>query len=85
MFDRARTVVTKSGPGRAVETLNGTFAHAMLQLGVGVEMCAPRSGNQKGSVERIVGWVKNSSFKVRRFVDREDLFGSSRSGSTTST
>lgn len=73
VFDRPRTVVTKSGPGRAVETFNGTFAHAMLQLGVGVEMCAPRSGNQKGSVERIVGWVKNSFFKVRRFVDREDL------------
>ena len=36
-------------------------------------MCAPRSGNQKGSVERIVGWVKNSFFKVRRFQDRADL------------
>jgi hypothetical protein len=25
-------------------------------------MCAPRSGNQKGSVERLVGWVEGSFF-----------------------
>jgi len=28
---------------------------------------------QKGSVENLVGWVKGSFFKVRRFHDREDL------------
>lgn len=36
-------------------------------------MCAPRSGNQKGSVERLVGWVKGSFFKPRKFVDEADL------------
>src|SRR5262249_43086959 len=33
----------------------------------------PRSGWQKGSVERIVGWVKGSFFKQRRFLDEADL------------
>ena len=41
-----------------------TFAQAIVDIGVGVEMCAPRSGSQKGSVEKLVGWVK-TSFKPR--------------------
>jgi hypothetical protein len=36
-------------------------------------LCAPRSGNQKGSVERLVGFVKNSFLRVRRFRDFDDL------------
>jgi len=36
-------------------------------------MCAPRSGNQKGSVERLVGWVKGAFFKHRKFQDDVDL------------
>jgi transposase len=73
VFDRPRTIVQKGGKGRHVEAFNATFAQAMLDLGVGIEMCAPRSGNQKGSVERLVGWVKGSFFKVRRFLDEADL------------
>ena len=73
VFDRPRTIVRKGGKGRHVEAFNATFAQAMLDLGVGIEMCAPRSGNQKGSVERLVGWVKGSFFKVRRFLDEVDL------------
>ncbi|MCC6668579.1 MAG: hypothetical protein IT375_32845 [Polyangiaceae bacterium] len=45
----------------------------MLDIGVSVEICAPRSGNQKGSVERLVGWVKGAFFKHRKFVDEGDL------------
>lgn len=45
----------------------------MLELGVGVEVCWPASGQQKGSVENLVGWVKGSFFKQRRFVDDDDL------------
>lgn len=52
---------------------NATFAQAVLEMGVGVEMCAPRSGNQKGTVEAIVKWVKNSFFKGRVFRDEADL------------
>jgi len=73
VFDRPRTIVTKSGPGRAVEVYNRVFAEVMLELGVGIEMCAPRSGNQKGAVEQLVKWVKNAFFKWRKFVDEADL------------
>lgn len=73
VFDRPRTIVTKSGKGREVETFNTTFAQAIVDIGVGVEMCAPRSGNQKGTVERLVGWVKSSFFKPRKFQDEQDL------------
>lgn len=73
VFDRPRTIVAKGGRGRAVEQFNATFAQVMLELGVGAEMCAPRSGNQKGSVEHLVKWVKNSFFKWRKFMDEQDL------------
>jgi transposase len=73
VFDRPRTIVKKGGKGREVEQWNSTFAQAIVDLGVGVEMCAPRSGNQKGSVERLVGWVKSSFFKPRKFQDEADL------------
>jgi transposase len=73
VFDRPRTIVKKSGKGRAVEEYNATFAQAIIDIGVGVEMCAPRSGNQKGSVEALVRWVKGSFFKPRKFQDETDL------------
>lgn len=73
VFDRPRTIVKKGGKGREVEEFNQVFAQAIVDIGVGVEMCAPRSGNQKGSVERLVGWVKSSFFKHRKFQDDEDL------------
>lgn len=73
VFDRPRTIVKKAGKGRDVDEFNATFAQAIIDIGVGVEMCAPRSGNQKGSVERLVGWVKSSFFKPRKFQDDADL------------
>ncbi|MEZ4226705.1 MAG: hypothetical protein R3B13_37510 [Polyangiaceae bacterium] len=73
VFDRPKTIVKKSGKGREVEEFNQVFAQAIVDIGVGVEMCAPRSGNQKGSVERLVGWVKSSFFKHRKFQDEEDV------------
>ena len=73
VFDRPKTIVTKGGKGRDVEAFNATFAQAIVDIGVGVEMCAPRSGNQKGTVERLVGWVKGSFFKPRKFQDKADL------------
>jgi transposase len=73
VFDRPKTIVKKGGKGRAVEEWNSTFAQAIVDIGVGVEMCAPRSGNQKGAVERLVGWVKGAFFKPRKFLDEADL------------
>ena len=73
VFDRPKTIVKKGGKGRDVMEFNATFAQAIVDIGVGVEMCAPRSANQKGTVERLVGWVKSSFFKYRRFQDEADL------------
>lgn len=61
VFDRPRTIVAKSGRGREVEEFNSSFAEVMLELGVGAEMCATRSGNQKGSVEHLVKWARTRS------------------------
>jgi transposase len=73
VFDRPKTVVLRWNKDSSVVEYNSTFAQVMLELGVGIELCWPRSGWQKGSVERLVGWVKGSFFKQRRFVDDADL------------
>ena len=52
---------------------NAVFAQAVFELGLGVEVCWPYSPEQKGSVENLVGWVKGSFFKQRRFLDLDDL------------
>jgi transposase len=72
VFDQPKTIVKTWRDGRVVE-YNPTFAQAILEMGVGVEVCWPRSGQQKGAVENLVGWVKGSFFKQRRFVDDDDL------------
>ncbi len=58
--------------GRVTEW-NSTFAGVALDLGLGIELCWPYSPEQKGAVENLVGWVKGSFFKQRRFLDDEDL------------
>jgi hypothetical protein len=45
----------------------------MVDYRFAAELCWPRRGNQKGSVENLVGFVKGNLFKVRRFHDRADL------------
>src|SRR2546422_4764301 len=61
---------------------NPTFAGVALDLGIGVEVCWPYRPQEKGSVENLVGWVKGSFFKQRRFLDREDLERQLREGLT---
>jgi hypothetical protein len=73
VFDRPKTVALKWGRNGVVTEWNPTFAGVVLDLGIGVEVCWPYRPQEKGSVENLVGWVKNSFFKQRRFVDREDL------------
>jgi len=74
VFDRPKTVAITWNKGGEVTKWNATFTDVMVELGVGVEVCWPGRGNQKGSVENLVGWVKGSFFKQRRFLDDEDLF-----------
>ncbi len=73
VFDRPKTVALKWSKDGVVTDWNPTFAGVALDLGLGVELCWPRSPEQKGSVENLVGWVKGSFFKQRRFVDEDDL------------
>jgi transposase len=73
VFDRPRTVALKWRKDGTVTEWNSTFGAVVLELGLGVEACWPYSPNQKGAVENLVGWVKGSFFKQRRFLDDEDL------------
>lgn len=73
VFDRPKTVALTWKSDGTVTEWNPTFAQVTLQIGVGVEVCWPRRGQEKGSVENIVGWVKGSFFKQRRFHDEADL------------
>jgi transposase len=72
VFDQPKTIVKTWRDGRVLE-YNATFGQALLEMGVGIEVCWPRSGQQKGAVENLVGWVKGSFFKQRRFLDDADL------------
>jgi replication-associated recombination protein RarA len=49
-----------------------TFAGVALDLGIGVEVCWPYRPQEQGSVENLVGWVKHSFFKQRRFLDHTE-------------
>jgi len=73
VFDRPKTIALSWAKDGTVTKWNPTFGAVMLDLGLGVELCWPRSPEQKGSVENLVGWVKGSFFKQRRFVDDDDL------------
>jgi hypothetical protein len=56
-----------------VKEWNPVFAQAAMEIGFAAELCWPSRPRQKGSVENLVGWVKGSFFRQRRFHDREDL------------
>ena len=73
VFDRPKTVALRWAKNGEVTEWNPIFAYAALELGFTAEVCWPRRANQKGSVENLVGWVKGSFFKQRRFHDREEL------------
>lgn len=73
VFDRPKTIALKWRKNGEVTEWNPVFAYATLEMGVGVELCWPYQARQKGSVENLVGFVKSSFFKVRRFYDRDDL------------
>jgi len=73
VFDRPKTVALAWRRDGVVTEWNPTFAGVALDLGLGIEVCWPYSPRQKGAVENLVGWVKGSFFKQRRFLDEEDL------------
>ena len=71
VFDNPKTVTLGREGGRIL--WNDTFGQVALDYGFGVELCTPGRGQEKGSVENLVGFVKGSFFKVRRFHDHADL------------
>jgi len=73
VFDRPKTIAKSWGRDGVVTEWNSTFAGVALDLSLGIELCWPHCPEQKGSVENLVGWVKGSFFKQRRFLDEEDL------------
>ena len=71
VYDNPKTVVI-SRQGDHIQW-NETFGQVFLDYRFVPELCTPRSGWEKGSVETLIGFVKGSFFKVRRFHDRADL------------
>lgn len=70
VFDRPRTVVVgRERDGRPI--WNQTLAQTVIDYAFTIELCAPRSPEQKGSVESLVGFVKRRFFRARRFADIE--------------
>jgi transposase len=73
VFDRPKTVALAWGKDGVVTEWNPIFSQAAMEIGFTAEVCWPAQPQQKGSVENLVGWVKGSFFKQRRFHDLEDL------------
>lgn len=73
VFDRPKTVAVAWKKNGEVTEWNPVFAGVMLDLSLGIEVCWPYAPQQKGAIENLIGWVKGSFFKQRRFVDHEDL------------
>jgi transposase len=71
VFDNPKTVVLSREGGRI--QWNDTFGQAALDYRFAPELCTPRRGQEKGSAENLVGFVKNGFFRVRRFHDHDDL------------
>ena len=73
VFDRPKTIALRWTRDGEVTEWNPLFAGVALDLRLGIELCWPSSPRQKGSIENLIGWVKGSFFKQRRFVDDADL------------
>jgi transposase len=71
VWDNPRTVVLQRKGDLIV--WNPVFGQVALDYRFAPELCWPRTGQQKGAVENLGGWVKGSFFKCRRFHDRADL------------
>jgi transposase len=72
VFDNMKTVTTGRDEHKR-PIWNATFLKFMGELDCHPEACWPQSGNQKGAVENLVGWVKSSFLPERKFVDDADL------------
>lgn len=53
VFDRPKAIVKKGGKGRDVEAWNASFAQATVDIGVGVEMCAPGAATKRAALSAL--------------------------------
>ena len=72
VFDNPRTIRV-SPWGVEPVVLHRYLRDLVAEYRVIPTFCAPRSGNQKGSVERLVGFTKKSFLFARRFQNRADV------------
>ncbi|MBN1608781.1 MAG: IS21 family transposase [Polyangiaceae bacterium] len=70
IFDNMKTVVLKHGPPTV---FNQRFLAYSRARGFGVVACRPKRGNEKGRVERPIGFVRERFWPGRRFTDLLDL------------
>jgi transposase len=72
VFDNMKTVTT--GRDEADEPIwHPAFARFAVEFGFHPQACAVARGNQKGSVENLVKWVKGNFLAGRSFADDGDL------------
>lgn len=72
VFDNAKSMRI-SPIGVKPVILHRHLAQLVAEYGVVATFCAPRQGQQKATVERLVGFVKNSFLRQRLFIDDADL------------
>lgn len=71
IFDNMKTVVLSHTPVATV--FNQQFLAYSRARGFGVRACRPRRGNEKGRVERPIGFVRERFWPGRRFASLLDL------------
>jgi transposase len=72
VFDNMKTV-TLGRDADGQPRWNPAFWRFATEIGFHPELCDPGAGQQKGSVENLVKWVKTNFLPGRSFVDGEDL------------
>jgi transposase len=72
VFDNPRTI-RASLPGVLPVVPHAYLRDLLADIGGIPTFCVPAHGNQKGSVENLVGFVKGDFFLARRFRDRADV------------
>ncbi len=71
IFDNMKTVVQSRASG--VTVFNARFLEYARSRGFAVQACNPRRGNEKGKVERPIGFIRERFWPGRRFSDLIDL------------
>lgn len=72
VFDTMKTV-TSGRDAQYQPIWTPALLHLAQEFGFHPEACTPGAGNQKGSVESLVKWVKGNFLSGRRFADDADL------------